>query len=131
LQYRDEILLTIRENNPARGLLDLPGGFVDYHESLEQALCREIREELNLEIAANHWRYLFSFANQYEYSGILYFTSDAFFINQFETRPEIVVGDEISQAIWMRVEDITTDKVGLESVRRGICEFQKRKKQLE
>lgn len=44
------ILLTRRAEDPGKGMLDLPGGFVDYGESLEQALVREIQEELGIRV---------------------------------------------------------------------------------
>ena len=47
----NDILLTIRALNPGKGRLDIPGGFLKYNESLEQALARELREELQLEPA--------------------------------------------------------------------------------
>ncbi|MFZ2411920.1 MAG: NUDIX domain-containing protein, partial [Candidatus Methanoperedens sp.] len=45
-----EVLFTIRKHAPFAGMLDFPGGFVDYEENAEEALSREIKEELNLEL---------------------------------------------------------------------------------
>jgi len=50
LSYQDGILFTVRTKEPGLGQLNFPGGFVDHNESLEQALVREIHEELSLSI---------------------------------------------------------------------------------
>lgn len=47
----DEVLVAERGRNPSKGMLDFPGGFVDYDESLEQALYRELQEELAFSLA--------------------------------------------------------------------------------
>ena len=44
------VLLGRRRDDPAAGLWDLPGGFVDEHEHPLDALRRELREETGLEI---------------------------------------------------------------------------------
>ena len=44
------ILLTRRAIEPAFGMLDLPGGFIEAAEDPEQAVKRELREETGLEI---------------------------------------------------------------------------------
>jgi mutator protein MutT len=81
------LLITVRGKEPGKGKWDLPGGFVDPGESAEEALRREVREEVGLEVTAV--QYLGSYPNTYEYKGVRYATMDMGFVCQ--------VGD-ISQA---------------------------------
>ena len=49
--FRDgKILLVRRARSPAKGFYSLPGGRVEFGESLHQALAREIDEETGLDI---------------------------------------------------------------------------------
>lgn len=50
VQYRGGIVL-VKRTNPPLGWA-LPGGFVDYGESLEAAVAREVKEEINLDFKA-------------------------------------------------------------------------------
>ncbi|WP_407184805.1 NUDIX hydrolase [Bradyrhizobium centrosematis] len=50
--FRDgKVLLTRRARSPAKGFYSLPGGRVEFGESLHQALKREVSEETGLDIA--------------------------------------------------------------------------------
>lgn len=50
LLERDGKILVVKRNyGPTRGLWTLPGGFVHGGETLEEAVCREIREETGCE----------------------------------------------------------------------------------
>ena len=75
---QNELLVCRRAKDPAKGTLDLPGGFVDDNETAEQAVVREVNEELNVSVVASE--YLFSLPNKYEYSGWTIPTLDLFFL---------------------------------------------------
>ena len=50
--FRDgKLLLVRRANAPGRGLYSLPGGRVEFGETIEQAVHREVDEETSLKIA--------------------------------------------------------------------------------
>ncbi|MBN1505593.1 MAG: NUDIX domain-containing protein [Sedimentisphaerales bacterium] len=74
------LLITVRAKNPGKGKWGLPGGFADGGESADEALAREVREEVGLEVTAT--RYVGSFPNTYEYMGVRYPTMDMGFACQ-------------------------------------------------
>lgn len=47
---QDKVLLVKRDIEPFKGFWVLPGGHVDYNEKVEQALRREIKEELGIKV---------------------------------------------------------------------------------
>jgi NAD+ diphosphatase len=63
IYFDNKLLLVKRAQQPCLGMLDLPGGFVDPHESNEFALQRELMEELQLKV--DNMVYLFSYPNTY------------------------------------------------------------------
>jgi ADP-ribose pyrophosphatase YjhB (NUDIX family) len=74
------ILFLKRARDPGRGMLGIPGGFVDEGEDLEGAMVREVFEETKLEVIA--MKYIASFPNAYHYRGLSYPVTDAFFVCQ-------------------------------------------------
>ena len=45
-----QIILIKKANGPYKGKLDLPGGTIEFGETPEQALMREIKEEVGIEV---------------------------------------------------------------------------------
>ena len=74
---KGEILVERRRNEPAKGTLDLPGGFAELGETAEQGVAREVMEETGLKVTES--KYLFSLPNIYRYSRIDIHTLDMFF----------------------------------------------------
>jgi NAD+ diphosphatase len=81
-----KLLVTRRGVEPDIGKLDLPGGFVDPNEGIEQALLRELKEELDL--VPDEFTYFTSFPNEYLFSGTIVHTVDMIFkckVNNFDS----------------------------------------------
>ena len=116
-----ELLVVRRSKDPAKGTLDLPGGFVDMHESAEDAIRREIQEETNLNITA--CCYLFSIPNIYRYAGFDVHTLDLFFectVTDFE---QAKADDDAAEIVILRPEKLSPDDFGLTSIKEGIKRY--------
>jgi len=114
IEMGEGILLTIRAREPRAGWYDLPGGFVDYNESLEDALKREIREELGIGIAITS--YLESFPNRYVYRNVIYFTADCFFVcRPADGRVPVANSEELRQWEIFSASALPFEKLGFES----------------
>ncbi|MER3405537.1 MAG: hypothetical protein C4289_10605, partial [Chloroflexota bacterium] len=50
VEHAGRVLLVRRKQPPFQGWWDIPGGFLEYDESPEQAAQREVREETGLEV---------------------------------------------------------------------------------
>lgn len=121
LEYDKKIVLIRRAKEPGKGKLDLPGGFVDPNESAEEALRREIKEELKIDIREP--RYLDSYPNIYQYEGVIYHTCDLFFYCRIDALPVDFCKTEIEDFVVINPLEIPDDKIAFESVKRGLGIF--------
>jgi NAD+ diphosphatase len=117
-----QILLVERAQQPSKGKLDFPGGFVDYDESNEQALTRELLEELQLPIG--HMQYLFSYPNRYLYQDVLYSTLDSFFEIHLSTKPALVLQqEEVSRYLWLDVSNVDSNQLAFVSGQHAMAAY--------
>lgn len=120
---KGQILLTRRKKDPAKGTLDLPGGFADMHETAEQGVEREVMEETGLTVTRTE--YLFSKPNSYHYSGIDIPTLDLFYRCEVADTAALHANDDAAEAFWANTADIRPEEFGLDSIRQGITQYLK------
>jgi NAD+ diphosphatase len=116
------LLLARRGVEPSLGKLDLPGGFVEPMESAEDAVIREIKEELNVSVV--EMEYLISFPNEYVYSEFSVFTLDLAFICKIDSFKGIVAKDDAAAIEFVKPENIKMEDLCSGSM-RSIIEYYK------
>lgn len=105
-----ELLLLRRGNEPGKGLLGLPGGFVDAGESVEEGLIREVLEETGLTVT--QLKFLSSAPNEYAFRGVIIPVADIFFVVQVNSleplRPQSgeIEGFEIQLAAQVDLNEL-------------------------
>lgn len=121
-----KILFTRRNQEPMKGKLDLPGGFVDPNESAETSCVREISEELNYTLDISQLEYLASLPNVYRYKNIAYNTLDLFY--EYETAEKFSVDldlAEVSEIVWLELNDLNMDDLAFESQKIFLSDYRK------
>jgi len=124
------LMFLVRGKEPAKGKLDLPGGFVDPGEGALEGLYRELREEIGWAPPvppdadlSRVFKLFASFPNVYPYKGIVYNTCDLFFA---VSAPGLAEQDlcleqkEIAGIRFLRPEEIDFNEIAFESTRRAV-----------
>jgi NADH pyrophosphatase NudC (nudix superfamily) len=109
-----KIVLTKRKFDPRAGFYDLPGGFVDVAERVEDAVKREVLEELGVSVENIH--FLASFPNEYAFKGISYFTCDLAFVGKVSNWTNLKPADDVAEAMLIRPEEINFEMISFPSI---------------
>lgn len=112
------VLFLRRAKEPARGRLGLPGGFIDFGETAEAALRREVREEVELEIGRA--RFLCSQPNEYVYDGVTYPVLDLFFVAAVNGAGTTASPEEVAALYWRKPVEIRPEEIAFSSVRAAL-----------
>lgn len=118
---KGEILVCRRANDPAKGSLDLPGGFTDIGETAEEGVRREVREETGLVVT--QVKFLFSKPNVYFYSGMQVHTMDLFFLCRVDSDVLPVAYDDAAEVMFVPLDSLDASAFGLRSISEGVAEI--------
>ena len=100
IQKENKILATKRGYGEFINMWEFPGGKIESGETKEQALVREIKEELNIEISVDK----FAIDNEYQYPNFYLFMS-CFMCSIKEGSIEFL---EHNDGKWITKEDLNT-----------------------
>jgi NAD+ diphosphatase len=107
--------LSLRAKNPHKGTFDFVGGFIDPEEEVEQAMIREIKEEISLDIEPNRLVYFTSKHGYYQYKNWMYYTV-AFIFELYlydQEVADIQVKDDIADLQWFSPDKVPLDNITL------------------
>lgn len=124
LDPEDRLLLIRRAKEPALGLLAMPGGFVDAGESLEQAVRREIAEEIGLALTSVD--YLCSHPNPYTYRGLTRPVCDVFFHARASSFNVVLQHEEVTDWQLRPLGEIDPAELAFDSMRHALATFRAR-----
>lgn len=113
-----------RAKEPSKGMLAMPGGFIDEGETAGEGVRREFTEEVGF--APKDIDFLCSHPNTYEYKGSTYPVLDFLFVARAsgEEKPEAL--DAVESVHWLDPLTVNPDELAFPSMRAGLQEFRRR-----
>lgn len=115
---QNQLLVTIRKSDPAKGTYDLPGGFSDPKEKIEETLAREVKEELNLNVS--NIKYFGSEPNDYSYKNVNYTTLDMIFTCKVKDFENIKANDDVADFLFIPLKNLDEKDFGLKSIKNVV-----------
>lgn len=114
---KNQLLLTKRKFDPHAGKYDLPGGFIDINESVEESVIRELGEELEIVMSKDDIKYLGSCTDTYEFKGLTYYTIGMVFKTLVKDDIILTPSDDVESTLWVPVDHIPYDEIAFEGVK--------------
>lgn len=116
------LLVIERAKEPSKGKYGIPGGFADFGERLEEAVVRETKEEINLDLVSA--TFFASFPNLYPYRDIQYAVTDSYFLGSVSSFENLEA--EKSEVTGIRFVDprsVPEDQWAFDSLKSVISKY--------
>ncbi len=118
----DRILLVKRARKPEKGKWDLPGGFVEINENFEDAIKREIKEELGVKVTSI--KYFNSVLDTYLFSEVRdYIVVINFLVSVDST--DFLPSDDIDEAVLFDLHNLPMNSIAFTSVAETLRQYEK------
>ncbi len=101
----------------------MPGGFLDFKETVEESLKREIKEEINLRIKINQFNYLGSFTDRYFYKGINYQTVCFIFYTKISKNLSLKPKDDVSEIKFFPKNNLPWEKIAFPGIKNALRKY--------
>jgi len=114
---KGHVLMIRRGRNPGKGLLALPGGFVEQGETLKTAAIRELKEETKIDVSKEFLEYALKAIKVYDdpwrdqrgrfITHAHFFDLDT--MAKFRIKeglPTVKAGDDASAALWVSLDEL-------------------------
>lgn len=117
-----QLLFIRRSREPGQGKLGIPGGFIDFGETGEEAVRREIEEEIGLKIG--DVSYVTSFPNTYAYGELVYRVIDFFYHAEVACFDGIELDrDEVREWFLATPDSVSAEDFAFDSNWRAVAHF--------
>ena len=121
LQHKDKLIFVRRGHEPSKGMLDLPGGFVDYNESAEEGILREIKEETGFKV--EELAYFGSLPNRYIYKNVTYHTCDLLYTGKINDISTYSPSEEIPELLQLHPSEVNLNEIAFVSIREFVSRY--------
>ena len=110
--HQDNILLVERKSVFGRGLLALPGGFLEPNENLRQCAARELLEETGINVGKQEFKATKCFDHPKRSTRGRVITQAFYFVlPESAAQPEPQGGSDAARAFWLPLAEVPRDKM--------------------
>lgn len=112
--HKGEVLLSERAHEPHKGKYDMPGGFIDMGETAEEAVLREVDEELELKPGEiTQPRFVRTYIAPYPWGRETYQNIILLFAATLKTNRKIIPRDDVASVKWVTPNDVRVDELSI------------------
>lgn len=116
-------MLVRRKYPPKQDYWDLPGGFVDLGESMEESMKREIKEEIGIDI--KDLKYFSSYSDRYLFKDIYYWTICFVYIGEIHNS-NLKPTDDVSEIKFFSPSEIPISRLAFNCIKQSLKDYIKK-----